>query len=375
MRTKVCDMLGIDVPIFAFTHCRDVVVEVSRAGGLGVLGLVGFSPEQIRQELDWIDAHIGDKPYGVDLVIPQKAAGQGDVDPAELERRLRAAIPQGHLDFAHKLLADHGVPEWPEKNAEPGLLGWTVATARPQFDEALRHPKVRLVANALGTPPPEFVAEIKASGRLVAALCGKIKQGLQHKAAGVDIVIAQGAEAGGHTGELTSLVLWPQMVDALAPLPVLAAGGVGNGRQLAAAMAMGCAGVWTGSLWLTVKEAAAEPAAREQLLRASSEDTVRSRSWTGKAARMLRNAWTEAWDHPDNPKPLPMPLQGLVVADAVRRTHRYANVGNTIDVFFNPCGQVIGQITQVESSRDVVLRLMSEYVDTVERLAAGLQAK
>ena len=375
MRTSVCDMLGIDVPIFAFTHCRDVVVEVSRAGGLCVLGLVGFSPEQVKQELDWIDAHVGDKPYGVDLVIPQKAEGAGAVDPAELERKFKASIPQGHIDFAQKLLADHGVPEWPESTGPMGLLGWTVATARPQLDEALRHPKVRLVANALGTPPAEFVAELKASGRRVAALCGSVKQGLQHKAAGLDMVIAQGQEAGGHTGEIGSVVLWPQMVDALSPLPVLAAGGIGNGRQVAAALAMGCAGAWTGSLWLTVKEAQGEPTQKAQLLRARSEDTVRSRAWTGKPARMLRNAWTDAWANPANPQPLGLPLQGMVVADAVRRTHRYAGVGETHKVLFNPCGQVIGQINQVESSRDVVARLMSEYVDAVEALSATLQLK
>lgn len=373
MRTIVCDMLGIDVPIFAFTHCRDVVVEVSKAGGLGVLGMVGFTAEQVKEELDWIDAHIGDKPYGVDIVIPQKYEGKGATDPKELERQLLKAVPQGHFDFAQKLLKDHGVPEWPD-DSQMGMLGWTEASARPQLEEALRHPKVRLVANALGTPPAEVIAEIKASGRLVAALCGKIKQGLQHKAAGVDIVIAQGHEGGGHTGEIGSVVLWPQMVDALAPTPVLAAGGIGNGRQMVAALAMGCAGVWAGSLWLTVTEAQAEPAQKEGLLRATSEDTVRSRSWTGKPARMLRNDWTEAWEHPDNPKPLGMPLQGLVSADAMRRTVRYAGIADTQKVIFNPCGQVIGQINRAESSKDVVFRLLDEYVDTVASLAEHLKA-
>ena len=373
MRTIVCDMLGIDVPIFAFTHCRDVVVEVSKAGGLGVLGMVGFTPEQVKEELDWIDAHIGDKPYGVDIVIPQKYEGMGATDPQDLERQLKQAVPQGHFDFAEKLLNDHGVPAWPD-DSEMGLLGWTEASARPQLEEALRHPKVRLVANALGTPPAEVIAEIKASGRLVAALCGKIKQGLRHKAAGVDIVIAQGHEGGGHTGEIGSVVLWPQMVDALAPTPVLAAGGVGNGRQMAAALAMGCAGVWTGSLWLTVTEAQAEPAQKEGLLRATSEDTVRSRSWTGKPARMLKNDWTEAWEDPANPKPLGMPLQGLVSADAMRRTVRYAGVADTQKVIFNPCGQVIGQINRAESSKEVVFRLLNEYVDTVTGMAEHLKA-
>ncbi|CAB1369742.1 nitronate monooxygenase [Denitratisoma oestradiolicum] len=374
MRTNVCEMLGIDVPIFAFTHCRDVVVEVSRAGGLGVLGMVGFSVEQVKEELDWIDAHIGDKPYGVDIVIPQKYEGIGQADPAQLEQKLKAMVPQGHHDFAAKILKDHGVPEWPD-DSEMGLIGWTEATARPQLEEALKRPNVRLVANALGTPPQEVIDEIHASGRLVAALCGKIKQGLQHKAAGVDIIIAQGAEGGGHTGDIGSIVLWPQMVDAVAPTPVLAAGGVGNGRQMAAALAMGCAGVWTGSLWLTVTEAHAEPAQKEELLKATSEDTVRSRSWTGKPARMVRNDWTEAWEAPENPKPLGMPLQGLVSADAIRRTSRYAGVADTRKVIFNPCGQVIGQINQVESSKEVVFRLLNEYVDTLERLNGLLDGK
>ena len=370
MHTKVCEMLGIDVPIFAFTHCRDVVVEVSKAGGLGVLGLVGIPADKVKAELDWIDAHIGDKPYGIDIVIPQKYEGMGEMDADTLEQTLRAMIPAGHHEFAAKLLKDHGTPEWPDKTEEMSMLGWTEATARPLLDEALKHPKVKLVANALGTPPREVIEEIHASGRLVAALCGKVKQGLKHKAAGVDIVIAQGGDGGGHSGEIGSIVLWPQMVDALAPTPVLAAGGVGNGRQVAAALALGCAGVWTGSLWLTVTEADAEPAQKEDLLRATSEDTVRSRSWTGKPCRMVRNDWTEAWEAPENPKPLGMPMQGLVSMDAIRRTHRYAGVADTHKVLFNPCGQVIGQINQIESSKDVVLRLLNEYVDAIERLAA-----
>ncbi|MBV2235553.1 MAG: nitronate monooxygenase family protein [Sterolibacterium sp.] len=369
MHTSVCEMLGIDAPIFAFTHCRDVVVEVSKAGGFGVLGLVGFPPERIKEELDWIDAHIGDKPYGIDIVIPQKYEGMdADMEPSQLEAMLQAMVPPGHHDFAAKLLREHGTPEWPAGEPDMGLLGWTEATARPMLEEALRHPKVKLVANALGTPPKEVIDEIHASGRLVAALCGKVKQGLKHKAAGVDIVIAQGGEGGGHCGEIGSIVLWPQMVDALAPTPVLAAGGVGNGRQVAAALALGCAGVWTGSLWLTVTEADAEPAQKQDLLRATSEDTVRSRSWTGKPCRMIKNDWTEAWEQPDNPKPLGMPLQGLVTSDAIRRTHRYAGVAETHKVLFNPCGQVIGQIQQIESSRDVVLRLLNEYADAMERL-------
>ncbi len=371
MKNELCERLGIEFPIFAFTHCRDVVVAVSKAGGFGVLGAVGFTPEQLEAELDWIDSHIGDAPYGVDIVIPQKYEGIGEKDPAKLAAQLEKMIPATHREFAAKLLADHGVPEAPPED-KLGLLGWTEATARPLLEASLRRPKVKLIANALGTPPKEIIDEIHATGRLVAALCGKVKQAKKHKEAGIDIVIAQGTEGGGHTGEIGSVVLWPQIIDAVHPIPVLAAGGIGSGRQMAAAMAMGAAGVWTGSLWLTVEEAEAEPAEKQSYLDATSEDTVRSRSFTGKPCRMLKNDWTEAWADPKNPQPLGMPLQGLVTADAIRRTHRYAAVGEAQKVAFNAVGQVVGQMNKVEKTRDVIARLVSEYAETVERMYGAL---
>jgi len=266
------------------------------------------------------------------------------------------------------LLADAGVPEWPDGTTTMGLMGWTDQTATPLLEEALRHPKCKLIANALGTPPADKIKLVKDSGRLIGALCGKVKQAVQHKQAGLDFIIAQGGEGGGHTGDVGSIVLWPQIIDAVGDTPVLAAGGIGNGRQMLAAMAMGAAGVWTGSLWLTVEEAHAEPAQKESLLKATSEDTVRSRSWTGKPCRMLKSEWTEAWDKPGNPKPLGMPLQGLVTSDGIRRTARYAGVADTQKVAFNPCGQVIGQIKEVESCRQVIYKLVSDYVDALERL-------
>jgi NAD(P)H-dependent flavin oxidoreductase YrpB (nitropropane dioxygenase family) len=369
VKTEICTRLGIDVPIFAFTHCRDVVVAVCKAGGMGVLGAVGFTPDQLERELQWIDERVGDLPYGVDIVIPQKYEGIGETDPKKLEQMLLASIPTTHHEFASKLLREHGVPEAPPED-KLGLLGWTEATARPLLERALAHPKVKLIANALGTPPKEIIDEIHASGRLVAALCGKVKQAKKHKEAGIDIVIAQGTEGGGHTGEIGSVVLWPQIIDAVAPLPVLAAGGIGSGRAIAAALAMGAAGVWTGSIWLTVEEAEAQPAEKQSYLDATSEDTVRSRAWTGKPCRMLKNDWTEAWADPHNPQPLGMPLQGLVTADAIRRTHQYAGVAQTQKVAFNAVGQVVGQMTKVEKVRDVVFRLISEYGDAIERLNA-----
>ena len=367
MHTPLCDRLGIEFPIFAFSHCRDVVAAVSKAGGFGVLGAVGFKPGQLDVELQWIDEHVGDKPYGVDIVIPGKYEGMGEVDPQKLEEQLLAAIPSQHRAFADRLLAEHGVPELPEgESMGSGLLGWTAATASPQVDVALRHPKVRLIANALGTPPDDIIARIHDAGRLVIALCGSAKQALAHQQAGIDIIVAQGTEGGGHTGEIGSVVLWPEVIDAVAPTPVLAAGGIGTGRQIAAALAMGAQGVWTGSLWLTVAEADAPPAQRESFLRASSRDTVRSRSFTGKPCRMLRNAWTDAWESAESPGTLGMPLQFMVTADAVARGHRYAEKAQQVG--FNPVGQIVGRMNDVRPVRDVIYALVEEYLEAVERL-------
>lgn len=368
MRTEVCDQLGIEFPIFAFTHCRDVVAAVSNAGGYGVLGAVGFTPDQLAIELDWLDEHVGDKHYGVDIVIPGKYEGMDELDPVKLEADLKAMVPQQHRDFAKGLLAERDVPEIPEGEEPHELLGWTAATVGPQLDVALGHDKVTLIANALGTPPEEVIEQIHASGRMVAALCGSAKHALSHQAAGVDIIIAQGTEGGGHTGDVGSMVLWPEVIDAVTPAPVLAAGGIGNGRQMAAAMALGAQGVWTGSLWLTVEEADIPPAQMETYLAAGSRDTVRSRSFTGKPARMLRNAWTEAWEREDTPDPLGMPLQMMVAIDAVVRGHRYPEQAR--DVQFSPCGQVIGQLTKVRKTRDVIFEMVEQYVEAVERLNA-----
>jgi NAD(P)H-dependent flavin oxidoreductase YrpB (nitropropane dioxygenase family) len=370
MHTPLCDQLGIDLPIFAFTHCRDVVVAVSKAGGFGVLGAVGFTPEQLEIELNWIDEHIGDHTYGVDIVIPNKYEGMDSgLSADELAKKLVDMVPQEHLDFARKILTDHGVPLSAEDNESTlQLLGWTEATATPQVEVALRHVKMTLIANALGTPPADMIAHIHDSGRQVAALCGSPSQARKHADAGVDIIIAQGGEAGGHSGEVGSIVLWPQVVKEVAPVPVLAAGGIGSGQQIAAALALGAQGAWTGSQWLMVEEAENTPVQQAAYAKASSRDTVRSRSFTGKPARMLRNDWTEAWERPENPKPLGMPLQYMVSGLAVAATHKYPD--ETVDVAFNPVGQVVGQFSKVEKTSAVIERWVQEYLDATATLNA-----
>jgi NAD(P)H-dependent flavin oxidoreductase YrpB (nitropropane dioxygenase family) len=368
MHTPLCDQIGIEFPIFAFTHCRDVVVAVSKAGGFGVLGAVGFTPEQLEIELKWIDEHIGDHTYGVDIVIPNKYEGMdANLSADELAKMLQDMVPQEHLDFAKKILTDHGVPLTAEDNESTlQLLGWTEATATPQVEVALKHPKMTLIANALGTPPRDMIDHIHAEGRKVAALCGSPSQARKHADAGVDIIIAQGGEAGGHSGEVGSIVLWPQVVKEVAPVPVLAAGGIGSGQQIAAALALGAQGAWTGSQWLMVEEAENTPVQQAAYVKAGSRDTVRSRSFTGKPARMLRNDWTEAWENPDNPKPLGMPLQFMVSGIAVAATNKYPN--ESVDVAFNPVGQVVGQFEKVEKTSAVIERWVQEYLDATNTL-------
>ncbi len=370
MRTPICSDLNIEFPIFAFTHCRDVVVAVSKAGGFGVLGAVGFSPEQLEVELQWIDEHIGDRPYGVDIVIPNKYEGMdANMSGDDLAQMLRDMVPQENLDFARKLLADHGVPlqDAAEDNTMQ-LLGWTAATATPQVEVALRHPKMTLIANALGTPPVEVMDLIHGAGRKVAALCGSPYQARKHADAGVDIIIAQGGEGGGHCGEVGSIVLWPQVVKEVAPIPVLAAGGIGSGAQIAAALALGCQGAWSGSQWLMVEESENTPVQQAAYMKAGSRDTVRSRSFTGKPCRMLRNDWTDAWEQPGSPAPLGMPLQYMVSGIAVAATHRYPD--QTVDVAFNPVGQVVGQFERVEKTAAVIERWVNEYLEATEHLDA-----
>ncbi|MFE3292074.1 nitronate monooxygenase [Rhodococcus sp. NPDC059234] len=377
MHTPLCDELGIEFPIFAFTHCRDVVVAVSKAGGFGVLGAVGFTPEELEIELKWIDEHIGDHPYGVDIVIPNKYEGMdSNLSADELTTMLQKMVPQSTLDFGRKILTDHGVP-LPEEGSDNALqlLGWTEATATPQVEVALQHPKVTLIANALGTPPADMIAHIHAAGRKVAALCGSPYQARKHADAGVDIIIAQGGEGGGHCGEVGSIVLWPQVVKEVAPVPVLAAGGIGSGQQIAAALAMGAQGAWSGSQWLMVEEAENTAVQQAAYTNATSRDTVRSRSFTGKPCRMLRNDWTEAWEKEGNPEPLGMPLQYMVSGMAVAATHKYPD--ETVDVAFNPVGQVVGQFTKVEKTSAVIERWVQEYLEatgTLERLNEAANA-
>jgi NAD(P)H-dependent flavin oxidoreductase YrpB (nitropropane dioxygenase family) len=374
MQTSVANMLGIEFPIFAFSHCRDVVAAVSRAGGLGVLGAIAYTPDELERELAWIDAHSDGKPYGVDVVMPAKYVGKeaGRLDAAAL----RAQVPAQHRKWLEELLVRHGVPEAPHDSEEPfrELLGWDDETGRALVEVALAHPRMKLIANALGAPPRDVIDRAHERGVRVAALVGTVHHALKQKEAGVDIIVASGYEAGGHTGEITTMVLVPQVVDAVAPLPVLAAGGIGSGRQMAAALMLGAEGVWCGSIWLTTHESDCAANVVEKLLHARSEETVRSRCVSGKPARQLVTAYTKAWESPDCPGFLPMPLQGLLVAEAEHRIRRHAetNVPGAGALLGTPVGQVVGQMKQVRSSAKVVYDLVEECIGCLEKGRAFL---
>ena len=366
MRTPICDTLGIEFPLFAFSHCRDAVAAVSRAGGFGVLGALAFSPEQLEMELKWIDDHTDGKPYGVDLVMPSTYIGKGDAE-APTAAQLEALIPQGHRDFVDGLLAKHGVPKdlkVEEHDVVAAGLGVDLQ-AGANVDISLAHPKVRLLVNALGPPPKEVVDKAHDHDVLVGALVGSAHHAQKQVDIGVDVIVAQGTEAGGHCGEISTMVLIPDVVDQVGyKTPVLAAGGIGTGRQMAAALALGAQGAWTGSIWLTVAEADTGAIALENMLNATSRDTVRSRAYTGKPARQLRSAWTEAFDDPNGPGTLPMPLQGILHNEAARK---FTKAGAKPLVGF-PVGQIVGRMNRVRPASEIVFDLITECAETLERL-------
>lgn len=373
MKSKVCDMLGIEFPLFAFSHCRDVVAAVSRAGGFGVLGAAGHRPESLEVELKWIDEHVDGKPYGVDLIVPTSMANKDGNFSAE---QIESAIPPEHKAYVEGILAQHGVDTkglWDRKLDSSFAAGMRESGAAAILDVAFAHP-IKMIVNALGVPPKVMMDRARAEGVVVGALTGAPEHAIKHAEAGVDILVVSGTEAGGHCGEISTLVLVPEVIEALKPygdIPVLAAGGIVTGRQMAACMAMGAAGAWTGSVWLTTAEAETNPAVKEKMLAANSRQTVRSRSRTGKYTRQLRSAWTDAWQADEAPIPLPMPLQSLVSEPALSRINKLAESGDAgakqLATYW--VGQGVGLMNSPQSVRAVVQDFMEDFASAAERLA------
>lgn len=375
MDNAVCRMTGCEFPLFAFSHCRDVVAAVSKAGGFGVLGATRFSPDQLEEELAWIDAHVDGAPYGVDVIVPEtidpRVAGMHD------NATRAAAIDHRYAEFAADLLGQYGIEA--DRTVAPlrERMGITPENGLALMEVAFRHP-IRLIANALGIAPASMIAEGKKRGVPVAALVGAKEHAIRQAEAGVDIIVAQGGEAGGHCGEVSTLVLIPEVVRALDRaghnVPVLAAGGIMTGAQMAAMMAAGAQGAWTGSVWLATPESETSEAFRGKMIAARSRDTVRSRSRTGKPARQLKTAWHEAWEAPDGPGTLPMPLMGMVSEPAFHRIERAAEAGNAqarelVSYFV---GQGVGLVEQVRPARAVVQDFREEFAEAVGALVGSL---
>lgn len=367
MTSKLCLMFGLEVPIFAFSHCRDVVVEVSKAGGMGVLGVGSFDKEQLERELKWIDDHIDGRPYGVDILMPNTYDRAGSEQ--RKGNRAHLEFPAGHLAFTRAIADRAGLPPLPEAEREALLeearahIRMTPEDSLELLETAFRHP-IKLLVNALGTPPKPLVDRAHGLGIKVGSLIGKVEHAKAQLDAGVDIIVAQGTEAGGHTGSITSMVLWPQVVDAVAPVPVLAAGGVGRGRQMAAALALGADGVWCGSIWLGTRESEVIPEIKERFFAAKSEDAVRSRALTGKPCRVNKSLFTDAWEAPDAPPPLPMPMQSMLNSETRQRIMR----AHARDYMSYPVGQIVGDMNHETSVRSVIQGMLTEYAEASERM-------
>ena len=371
MKSPICDLLDIEFPLVAFTHCRDVVVAVSKAGGMGVLGAAGYSPEQLEIELNWIDEHIDGKPYGVDLIAPTSMV---DKDESKSATELAEMVPDDMKQFAAGILARHNIDTADVYNEVPRSRGGMLGEKRAAniIDVAFDHP-IRLIVNALGVPPAYMLEMSKDRGVPTGALVGAKHHALKQAEVGVDILIVAGGEAGGHCGDVSTMVLVPEVAEAIKDFPdttILAAGGIVTGRQMAAAMAMGAHGAWTGSVWLTTQEAETSPVIKEKFLAANSSQTVRSRSRTGKYTRQIRSAWTDAWHDEEAPAPLPMPLQSMVSEPALARVTKLAEGGHEgakqLATYW--VGQGVGMMNQSLSARQVVYDFMEDFLAAHDRL-------
>ena len=373
MNSKICELLDIEFPLVAFTHCRDVVVAVSKAGGCGVLGAVGMSPEQLEKELKWIDEHIDGKPYGVDVLIPNKMVDQSEKFDAE---KLKDMIPQEYADFRADVLENHDIEASELRTIDTAGSSFAQNTkadgAKALLDVAFSHP-IKLIANALGVPPDWMLEMGKENDVKVAALLGTAQHAINQVKAGVDILVVSGTEAGGHCGSVSTMVLIPEVHEAIQPygdVPILAAGGIVTGQQMAAAMAMGASGAWCGSVWLTTVESEVPPVIKEKMVAANSSQTVRSRSRTGKHSRQLVSPWTEAWESDAAPEPLPMPLQPMVAEPALQKVAKLAEGGHdgARDLATYWVGQGVGLMNQSISASDVVQEFKEDFVEAYERL-------
>lgn len=368
MRTAFTQLCSIRHPVAGFSRSPGVVAEVSRGGGLGVMAASSYSPAELDAQLRWIADRTQGAPFGVDLLVPSSPA-----DGDDLHAKMRAAIPERHLAFVDSLLAEYGIDP-AEFHERLDVDEATVASLSPRgiadlLEVAFAHP-IALIANALGPPPELMLRRGHELGIPVAALVGNGDHARRQCAMGVDVLVAQGTEAGGHTGTIATTVLTPEVVAISDGRPVLAAGGIATGAQMAAALALGADGVWCGSVWLSSEEDITPRWIKEKFLEATSNDTVRSRARTGKPARQLRSPWHDAWDGPLGPEPLPMQQQVALAKAAWSTIESAADAGSAgareLGSFF--VGQVVGGFTEIQPTLAILDEVLSECAASIDRL-------
>ena len=356
-RTPLCDRLGIEIPIFSFSHSLEVTAAVSRAGGYGVFGATHDEPDAILENARKLKDMCEGRPFGLDILLPTVNVEKDDHAAAMAE------IPDGHKAFVNKLRDKYQVPA-----ATQGHLFVNHVRSQELFAaqaDAVIASGANMFAMAVGTPA-DVVARAKAAGQVTLSLIGSPRHAARTCATGVDLIVAQGYDAGAHTGTVGTLSLVPQVVDLVGDVPVIAAGGIATGRQIAAALAMGAQGVWTGTMWLGTAEHAVDPIIAKQLINAGSEDTVISRSWSGKTLRMVRGAWSDEWAAPDAPKALKMPYQQVLVGEIVAaiKEHRVE------PLMWTPAGQSVAYLREITSVDEIMRRLINETEVALGRLAA-----
>lgn len=372
LRTDLCDLLGIEYPIclagmggIRFTP-PELVAAVSEAGGLGVFGATGDEPDELRKRIRRV-RELTDKPFGVDLLLPVVTGSlQTDgtpVEPEAIRDTLRREYPR-HSEFVESLIGEFALDEHRTRRK---LGGGGIALARKQVDVILEE-EVPVFAAALGDPA-WVVPKAREAGTKVMGLVGNVRNAARQVRAGVDVVVAQGTEAGGHTGRIATMPLVPQIVDAVDPLPVVAAGGIADGRGVAAALALGAQGVWLGTAFLTAAESRIFDSQQRSVLDGRSEDFVISRSYTGKTARQYRNPIVEAWENAGL-DPLPMPLQGMLMADLSASAER----AGRHDLLFTPAGQGAGLLNESRPAAEIMAELVDDAVSVLDGLHGRIRS-
>jgi NAD(P)H-dependent flavin oxidoreductase YrpB (nitropropane dioxygenase family) len=363
VQSRLSDLLGVDLPVFGFSHCRDVVAEVTRAGGVGVLGTMYLTLDELERDLAWIEARTAGGVFGIDTVAPNVGS---DGNP-EADRMTRQDRADRTLAVAAERMLDL-LEVRAGAESEPVLGPPSMESVLIQLDLLAAHGG-RLFVNARGVVSSPVLQRARERGLLVGALAGSAAHARKHRGSGIDLVVAQGFEAAGHTSTIGTMVLVPEVVEAAAPLPVLAAGGIATGRQVAAARALGADGVWMGTAWLAARESELTPQARQRVIQAASSDAVLSQWYDGVPGRQLSSPWTEAWERSGTV------LHRHGAGEAMRRALGRIRRAGRDDLDMVPAGQVVGLLHRETTVKEIVVGLVEDYLDAVADLgqSAGLR--